>query len=234
MILKTNKKYIKTLLLVLFVFSAGYLLARAGGGGGRLGGSGGPLTTFLAYILAPFFLIYIAVSSALLERKRNKAKHLIQKLETEDAIWNHRKMMARIDEVFLKVQIAWTERNQDLAKDYMSDRIYAKHKIQTDEMLKKGRKNVLDKINLEEAMIISVADYKDDASDSFSAHIKGSMIDYDIDENTNKVLSGYISEIESFTEIWHFIRDGNIWVLDEINQNITIGKVMNSKLIKEL
>ena len=225
-------KHLRFIGLLILVLTAEYALARAGGGGGS-GSGGGILTTILAFILAPFLLIYGAIVSVMLERKRNKAKRLLKQLELEDPLWNHRRMKARIEEIFLKVQKAWMERNQDLAKDCMSDRIYTKHKMQTDEMLANGRKNVLAKINLKEVMIISVADYDDDTKDSFSAHIKGSMIDYDVDDKTGNVLSGDKTKIESFKEIWHFIRKGNKWVLDEIDQDVTMGDIRKSELIKE-
>jgi len=226
-------KSIKFILLVILTLSIDFIFARAGGGGGSGGAGGGILMTILAFILAPFLLVYAVIVSIMLERKRNKAKHLLKQLESEDPLWNHRRMSARIEETFLKVQKAWTERDQNLAKDCMSERIYIKHKMQTDEMLVNGRKNVLAKVNLKEAMIISVSDYKDDSKDSFSAHIKGSMIDYDIDDKTSAVLSGDNSKIESFKEIWHFIRAGNKWVLDEIDQDVTIGDIRNGELIKE-
>lgn len=223
---------IKLIGLLIFTLTVEYAFARAGGGGGSSGG-GGILTTLLAFILAPFLLIYAAIVSVMLERKRNKAKRLLKQLESEDPLWNHRRMKARIEEIFLKVQKAWMERDQDIAKDFMSNRIYTKHKMQTDEMIENGRKNVLAKINLKEAMIISVADYNDDTKDSFSAHIKGSMIDYDVDDKTGNLLSGDKTKIETFKEIWHFIREGNKWVLDEIDQNVTIGDIRKSELIKE-
>lgn len=224
--------FIKLIGLLILTLAVEFTFARAGGGGGSAG-SGGILTTILAFILAPFLLIYGAIVSVMLERKRNKAKRLLKQLESEDPLWNHRRMKARIEEVFFKVQNAWMERNQDLAKDCMSERIYTKHKMQTDEMLKNGRKNILAKVNLKEAMIISVADYEDDKKDTFSAHIKGSMIDYDVDDKTANVLSGDKTKIETFREIWHFIRLENKWVLDEIDQDVTMGEIRKSEFIKE-
>ena len=229
-----HNKIISLVATILLLTITDYCFARAGGGGGTGGGSGGGiLTTILAFILAPFFIIYSAIVSVKLERRRNKIKHLTEELAKGDKMWNYRNLMATVEQVFFKVQKAWMERNQDLAKEVMSDRIYQKHKLQTDEMITNGTKNMLAKINMAEIMIISVEDYKDNSEDTFSVYIKGSMIDYTIDDKTNTLISGDNSKPEDFKEIWTFIRDKNKWILDEIDQNVTIGDINKSKAITE-
>jgi predicted lipid-binding transport protein (Tim44 family) len=158
---------------------------------------------------------------------------LTAELAKGDKIWNHRNMMATVEQVFFKVQKAWMERNQDLAMDVMSERIYQKHKLQTDEMIANGTKNVLAKMNLEAIMIISISDYIDNSQDTFSVFLKGSMIDYTIDDKTNAVISGDNSKPETFKEIWTFIRDRQKWKLDEIDQDVSMGDIDRSKTFSE-
>lgn len=224
--MKNNTFRFALICMCLLSFEITY--ARAGGGGNSGGGGG-----IIALILAPFLLIYGLIISYLLNKKNKKAKQLLQQIAQEDPMWNHRRMKARIEEIYFKVQSAWMERNQDLAKDCMSDRIYLKHKLQTDEMLRNGRKNILAKVNLKDATIFSVSDFQNDDLDTFAAHISGSMIDYEVDDVTGTILSGDSSKIESFTEIWHFIRQNNQWVLDEIDQNASMGDIRKGRLIKE-
>ena len=214
-----------------------FCFARAGGGGGLGGGGGGAggdiFTTILAFILAPFFLAYSIIVSLKLERRRNSVTKLTKQLEKTDRMWNYRKMIARVEITFFKVQEAWMERNQDLAKEFMSDRIYQKHRLQTDEMITNGTKNMLAKMNIEEKMIISVSDYNDNSEDSFSVYIKGSMVDYTIDDKTNALISGDNTNPEVFKEIWVFIREKNNWVLDDIDQNVSIGDINHSRAFTE-
>lgn len=219
-----------TILVLIF---ADYCLARAGGGGGMGGGGGGILTTILAFILAPFFIIYAIIVSIKLTHRNNLVQDLTAELVKADKIWNHRNMMATVEQVFFKVQEAWMERNQDLARDVMSDRIYQKHKLQTDAMIVYGTKNMLEKMNLQEVMIISIADYLDNTEDKFSVYLKGSMIDYTINDTTNEVISGDKTKPETFKEIWTFIRDRHQWKLDEIDQNVTMTDIDRSKAFSE-
>lgn len=234
--MRHHNKTISIVATILLLTITNYCLARAGGGGGGTGGGGGHsfLTTILAFILAPFFIFYSVILSVKLQRKRNNVKILTEELAKGDKMWNYRNLMATVEQVFFKVQKAWMERNQDLAKEVMSDRIYQKHKLQTDEMITNGTKNMLAKINMEEVMIISIADYKDNSEDTFSVYIKGSMIDYTINDKTGLLISGDNSNPEEFKEIWTFIRNRNRWLLDEIDQNVTLGDIYKSKAFSEV
>ena len=223
------KRLVNLLSLVQFLFiGAIQAYGRAGGGGGN-GGLEGEGGFYISVFLTPFLVIYGAIITYKLYRKSKKSKELLRLLAENDPIWHHRRMLARVEEVFFKVQIAWKDRNQKTAKDCMSSRIYTKHKMQTDEMLKNHRKNILQKINLKEVKIISVSDYKTNENDAFAVFIKASLIDYHIDDRSGKLLSGSKSKVEHFQEIWHFIRERNKWLLDEIDHNITMRKIGQSE-----
>lgn len=228
----TQNKLVKTVLLLVALFISDFCLARAGGGG-SVGGSNGILVVILAFILAPFFLIYAAIVTVILRRKTRKAKKMIAEISRKDKLWNYRSMIARVEEVYFKVQKAWAERNQNLARECMSDRIFEKHKFQTDEMIANKTKNVLTNINLIDATIFSVSDYKDNSLDTFSVRIKGSMVDYIQDEVTRTVLSGDHTNSGEFKEIWTFIRVDDKWVLDEIDQDVSILDLGQGRAYKE-
>nr|WP_320048979.1 TIM44-like domain-containing protein [uncultured Desulfuromonas sp.] len=144
-------------------------LARAGGGGGKGGGS------WLNVILWPVILIYSTILARKVRKKNQESQALLEKLAAHDAAWQIDAIKARIEEAFFKIQHAWMERNQDLAKEYMSERLYRKHKTQTDQMIRDNRKNVLENINLETARIVEVADSKDDSKDHIWVYLEGTM-----------------------------------------------------------
>ncbi len=66
----------------------------------------------------------------------------------------------------------------------MGQRMYAKHKLRTDNMLKRGIKNEMTNIHLQSVKIVEVVDYKDNAKDFFWAILDGSMVDSTIVEKT--------------------------------------------------
>lgn len=70
------------------------------------------------------------------------------------------------------------KRDQNIARAYMTDRLYLKHKAQTDLMIANHQINMLSNIVLDDLIIVGIEDYKDDTKDAFWVCIKGSMIDY--------------------------------------------------------
>jgi predicted lipid-binding transport protein (Tim44 family) len=203
-------------------------LARAGGGGGGKGGG------ILQIIFLPFILAYAAIVTYLVNKKNKESKQLLEQIAKLDDSWVLTKIKARIEVSFFKIQEAWMERNQDIAKEYMSERLYTKHKTQTDQHLKDNTQNILKNINLKSARIVEVADFEDDSKDSIWAYIKGSMIDYSINTETKTVVSGDKHEAENFSELWKFIKNKkNEWVLDEIDQDVSILDLKSMKSFSE-
>ncbi|RZK20775.1 MAG: Tim44 domain-containing protein [Hymenobacter sp.] len=218
--------------ITLVALAAGYCLGRAGGGGhasnshsysshGSYSGQGDDGAVFLLLLLvAVATLVYLTVQNQQLKSELNQkftaVRNLTEELARQDPLWNLQAMTSRVNEVFYKVQAAWTERNQELARDCLSDKLYHRHKKLTDQMLTDKTRNVLENIQLAEVLIYSVANYQDDARDTFAAQLTGSMIDYTVKEVRGYVTVGDRVNPEEFTEVWFFVRQKNRWVLAEI------------------
>ena len=216
--------------------------ARAGGGSFSSGGfsSGGSYSRgmgqggsggfFLVILLFPLLLIYLVITKRKLNKKTREGEDLMAQLEKRDTSWDLNKAKERIVLIYFKVQEAWTRRDQKIARPYVSDRLYTKHKIQTDQLIGQSRQNVLENVNLQKAQIVEVADFKDDTKDSLWVYIQGSMIDYTIDTNTGKRLFGNANVSESFRELWKFLKnDQGEWVLDEIDQDVEYSDLAGFK-----
>ena len=191
--------------------------ARAGGGGGGSHGRGG----WLNLIVLPIMLLYSAIITLKVREKSQACKELLTRLEKQDPVWDLEAIRRRVSQVFFKVQEAWMERDQNLAKDCMSKAIFDKHKMQTDQLIAEHRRNVLEDINLAEIEIVDVEDFADNKRDRFWVYFKGSMKDFMADDRTRDIVSGKDSQ-EGFTELWKFIREGDTWVLDEIDQKVSL------------
>lgn len=214
--------------LIAIYFLPTEVFARAGGGGGKGGGG------LIGLILTPFLLIYSGVITCIVWRKNEQCKDLISKIEKIDSSWNLNNMKSRVEVAFFKVQEAWMARDQEIAKDYMSNRLYLKHKAQTDQMIRENKRNILENINLTETQVVAVSDYKDDSRDQVLVHISGEMIDYIINTDTGEVVSGEKNESASFTELWSFTRNyNNEWVLDEIDQSVGLLDLKGMKSFSE-
>ena len=198
------------------------VIARAGGAGGR-----GRDASWMDLVLLPFFIMYSAIITYYIRKKSRDAEELLKKLAERDKIWDLESMKGRIGTAFFRIQEAWMQRDQTLAKDYMSASLFKKHESLTDKMLSEHKKNVLEKIELSEIRIVETADFKDDSADRIWAYIKGSMIDYTVNSLTLKLISGDPAEPECFRELWKFIRGPEGWVLDKIESNVSIRNLIN-------
>lgn len=201
------------------------LSARAGGGGGGGGGGGRGRGNIAGVLVYPFVLIYIGILHYKIHRKNREAAGLIERISAADSGWNMESLKNRVAECYFKVQEAWTERDQDIARAYMSRRLYDKHKAETDQMIAGGRRNVLKGVELLEAKIVEAVDYADNSRDRFWVYIKGSMIDYMAREPGGEVISGKPHEKEKFTELWKFTRENGRWVLDEIDPEVSMDDI---------
>ncbi|MCF4101891.1 Tim44-like domain-containing protein [Gillisia sp. M10.2A] len=220
-------------LLIILLLSVELVNARAGGRSYSFGHSG-PYGQYLFYLSLPLLLFFWMIKYGLIKFKKSKAERLLTKIESEDQIWNSKNIAIRVNEAFYKVQEAWMARDQNIAKNYMSQKIYDKHKLQTDELIKKGWINVLENVKLHQSTIISVKDFINNKKDTFSVLINASMVDYHINEKTKQVTEGVTYRSQDFEEIWHFIRIDNNWCLDKIYSDINGRDLVDSKSFKEI
>ncbi|HKW44287.1 MAG TPA: Tim44-like domain-containing protein [Candidatus Eremiobacteraceae bacterium] len=124
-------------------------------------------------------------------------------IKLRDPNFDERAFLDRAQTAFFKLQQAWTARNQDLARDVMSDALYERHKMQTDQLISAHQIDVLENIVIGSARIVEA--HPGTAYDSIAVAFTASMTDYTIDEHTKQVVSGDRYQ-QTFTEIWTFIR----------------------------
>jgi len=124
-------------------------------------------------------------------------------IKARDSNFDEQAFIDRANTAFFKLQQAWTARNQDLARDVMSEALYERHKMQTDQLLANHQIDLLQNIVIGHSRIVAVtaaAPY-----DSIIVAFDASMTDYTIDENTKQVVDGDQYQ-KTFTERWTFIR----------------------------
>jgi predicted lipid-binding transport protein (Tim44 family) len=124
-------------------------------------------------------------------------------IKAKDPDFDERAFLDRAQTSFFKVQQAWAARNQDLARDCLSDALYERHKMQTDQLIANHQIDVLENIVIGSARIVQVS--PGHAFDSIAVAFTASMTDYTIDENTKKMVGGSQGQ-QTFTEFWTFIR----------------------------
>lgn len=223
------KRAVPIILLILAINIPSNAFARAGGGGGgstshHSGSTGGyrrsnPIASIIS--LGMFFCISSAgviVFKVQLRKKKMKSVSAIKGLSKSDYNWDYEKMKSDIEEAFYKIQDAWMERDQDIAKEYMSKKLYDRHSSKTGWMKIRKEKNILKNMKLLKATPIAIKDKDGTENDVVWIHIRAKAIDYLINEETGDLIEGNKYKSVPFEEYWKFIRNERGWILDEIRQ----------------
>lgn len=215
-----------------------FILLRAGGGGGGSGGGGGGsgggsrnsshnsgtnrqptlFESVLQFILTPFVLFSSSIIFYVkLTKRSRKSKKLMKQMVQSDNAWKYKDISTIVKDAFHAIQVAWANMDMTPAAEYMSDELYDSFQTKLNWMAYRNQKNVLENISLLQVLPVAVYDDTDNSRDFVWFFIKGRMVDYIIDTNTQLKLSGSTAPT-SFIEYWQFVRKEEKWVLNKILQ----------------
>ncbi|MBD7910717.1 TIM44-like domain-containing protein [Clostridium cibarium] len=165
--------------------------------------------TIIIFLAGGELVIYKACIDNDIEEKVK----LIEDSEEYFCDWNYVDIEDRTEEIFYKIQEAWTKRNIDIAKDYISESIYNEYKKEIDYMKKEHSINILSKIRLITTRSVGMIKYNY-KKDYMWFYIEASMIDYKISDITGEIVEGDTNRKRIF-EYWKVALVGEEWVLDE-------------------
>lgn len=211
------------------------IMLRAGGGssgGGSSGASSGSHsgrgtrstrpTSLLSKILNYIIFIFLSFFTAIIFyfkilRASINSRCLLKLLDDKDSNWNYKNIEKQVIKTFYSIQESWTNMDMTSSKEYMDDDLYEQFYTKLEWMKMGNKQNILKRIRLVNLKPISIHDDYDDEGDLIWFYIKGKMVDYMIDTNTNEKISGS-DYSKSFVEFWKFVRKDDRWVLAKIFQ----------------
>ena len=141
----------------------------------------------------------------------------MKQMKKSDSAWKYGQVSSDVEEGFLAIQQAWTNMDMSTASQYMSDELLDSFQTKLNWMKYKNQRNVLEKISLVSALPVAVYDDSDNSRDYIWFYIKGRMVDYTIDTDTQLIVEGSTTP-SSFVEYWKFVRKNDRWVLSHILQ----------------
>ena len=143
-----------------------------------------------------------------------RLSHLVQK----DKIWDHGSMVELVKNIFYKIERAKKQMNAEGTKRSLT----VNANEQLNQLIAKtaDRELFLRNAVVTEISIIKVNAQKNKNPDRFTVLIKGKR--KTVESKSIQILAGgddadkYQHGIESFSEKWFFIRQGDWWLLDEM------------------
>jgi predicted lipid-binding transport protein (Tim44 family) len=142
-------------------------------------------------------------------------------------------MIALTNDTFIRMQNAWQERNMDLVKDIVTERLYADYKKQLDWQKVKHEQNMIEDITIKKTEIIGLEDRLGNTNDSFTVFIKGKLVDYTKSDKTDRIYENSSKKKTAFVDLYYFVRENDHWLLDKIDNQVSLGKILKSKEIVE-
>ena len=204
-------------------------LRAGGGGGGGGGGSGGggsshhtshgtKNASLIDYLMLPFILFSSSIIFYITLSKRSRAsKKLMKQITQSDSAWKYEDISKTVRDAFYSIQNAWTNMDMSTSSKYMSYELYTEFQTKLNWMAYRHERNILEKIKLIDALPVSVHDDPDNSRDHVWFYIKGKMVDYTVNTETQSRIDGSTLST-SFVEYWQFVRQNDSWVLNKILQ----------------
>jgi len=229
------------------------LFSRAGGGGGHSSGGGGGhsfggfyggrggighkwtaddtryLIIILCCIVLGSFIIWNAYKW-LIRYRSFRANIQLQRSAQSDKVWSKEQLMPYIEQVYRKMQEAWTKQDMRLAQGLVTVSLQNKFQFILNRQRRMGIYNYTGDIRITKIRIVGLEDYLDNRKDNFTAYISGTMLDVLVRHKRRPVKE---EEACEFEDLYHFVRHDNQWLVSEVSNMVDIWTIAELKILAE-
>ena len=172
--------------------------------------------SFIQSVIAFVLITMLAFLPAIIKKLRSRVYNLRIIKQLNEKQIKHSEVSERVKSTYFILQNAWTNGNLEPAKEFLTDQLYSSYKIKLDWMRVANKKNVLKSIKLLNYYPVFVVN--SDKKITITYYIKGKMIDYTVDVESQEIVEGS-SKSKSFVEYWSFVKtEESDWRLDKIYQ----------------
>jgi predicted lipid-binding transport protein (Tim44 family) len=111
--------------------------------------------------------------------------------------------LGQVQRAFFIVEEAWTSRRPEMSRQVMADGLWQQHRFQIEGYQSGHKRCVLDELQLLSIAVMAV--HTDEQYDTITTRLLASSSDYDVDENSGKVVRGD-RDVAQWAEDWTFQR----------------------------
>ena len=113
----------------------------------------------------------------------------ISRVKYGDPNFDANAFISWVKEVYLKLQVAWTEKNWNSVRALESTSLYSQHSAQLEDHIRAKTTNVLEKVCIENVRIKEFIE-NPDGNDTLVVILSSTLRDYVIDDETRRVIEG--------------------------------------------
>lgn len=143
----------------------------------------------------------------------------LQQLIEKDPHFSKQDFLNRVQDIFIALQQAWTAKNWRAIRPYESNRLYAQHERQLEQLIASQQTNVVEDISILNATIES---YEEDHDNEYlTAILEARYRDYVIDDQTQNVLQGDKNRRYIMTYRMQFMRQRGVKTENSTETSVT-------------
>ena len=184
--------------------------------------------------------IFSGVIAIIIIYKSKKADRLLQKAAARDGIWDEENLKVQTRAVFYKVLTAWNNEDASLMKEYVTDDYLQFFKKRLATKTEAKVTDILNSIDISETRIICCQDFLNNEKDRFVGYLTWNFSNDNNEEGDDSERSVSIewgnrqNDVPAqFSEMYHFIRDGNDWLLNKSDDNVGFWNLLTERSIYE-
>lgn len=145
----------------------------------------------------------------------------------DDAAWSEEKLIEHAKQVFMQYQKDWSNLNIQAMQSYLTPYYYSHATLLVHTLRAMGRRDNMQDVRIQDAVIIGVQNHADDNHDAFTIGITAQANDQLVNTVTDQEI---FTDRNSFTEYWTFQRSGKTWLLGGISQATADPYALNGQL----
>lgn len=203
--------------------------------GYRSYGSTGGSTSAISWVIAVAIVVIVVIlsknkastsgsnSSAPVQRQAvpDRTRSIVELITKNDPAFSQDKFIGWAKEVFITLQMAWSERDFSKVRPFEKEELYRQHVMQIQEYINLGRINVLSRINVNRAYF---TEYKvDNQYEYLTMYLEARMGDYIKDEKTGAVIKGDPNVEYEMRYLLTFIRKTGVLTDSAKSNNSTVA-----------
>lgn len=171
--------------------------------------------------------------------KSKNADRLLQKAVARDPIWDEDSLKVQMRAVFYKVLTAWNNEDASSIKEYVTEDYFQSFKKRLTTKTEVSFADILNRIDISETRIICCQDFLNNEEDKFVGYVTWnfSSDNNNDDDSEGSVIingdNGRNDDPKTFSEMYHFIRIGNDWLLNKSDDNVGFWNLVTEKSIYE-
>ena len=184
--------------------------------------------------------IFSGVIAIIIIYKSKNADRLLQKAAARDAVWNEENLKVQTRAVFYKVLTAWNNEDASLVEEYVTDDYLQFFKKRLATKTEANVTDILNSIDISETRIICCQDFLNNEKDKFVGYLTWNFSNDNNEEDDDSEGSVSIewgsrqNDIpEQFSEMYHFIRHRNDWLLNKSDDNVGFWNLLTERSIYE-